>query len=479
MKRLNLINRVLKPVTFVSVSVVVAGCNSEIHDPGFQKPNVIIINTDDQGYGDLSCQGSPTIRTPNIDQLASEGARLTSFYAAGNVCIPSRKGLMTGRYSARIASDGHVKNKAMSNKEITLAELFKNNNYATAILGKWHLGMVQGSHPNDQGFDYFYGTSSSNDHFRNPLFPIEGFKNLRNKHFNLPLYKWNKNARNEHFNLPLYKQNDTIEIPAKQELFTQRYTTEAVNWIKDNKNNPFFLYIAYNMPHVPIFASENFIGKSYGGLYGDVIEEIDWSVGQIRKALEENGLDNNTIIIYTSDNGPWRIFWELGGSQGPFNNGKGTPWEGAYRVPGIFWWPDKINPSVIMEPASQLDLFATFSALLDEPLPSDRIYDSKNLLPMLLEGQISPRETFFYFSEVNNELWAVRKGNYKILIKTVNEHRGTQVTHDPPLLFNLAHDHAETHNIAEEHPEIVKELMNIFDDMNRQLQTSFPRSFIN
>lgn len=424
-----------------------------------EKPNVILINTDDQGYGDLSVNGSPTIKTPNIDKLAKEGMRLTSFYAAGPVCIPSRRGLMTGRYSTRIVMEGNETEKGdMSAKEITLAELFKANGYATAILGKWHLGMAKGSHPLDQGFDYFYGTPSSNDHFSQ-----NGFKYT---------YDWFKKAKSKHFNVPLYQQHDTVEIPAQQQLYTQRYTQEAIRWIQEHKTKPFFLYLAHNMPHVPVFASPEFTGKSYGGKYGDVIEELDWSVGQIRKTLHENDLDKSTLIIYTSDNGPWEIYHELGGSPGPFRNGKGTGWEGAFRVPAIFWWPEKISPSIMMEPASQLDLFATFSALLNDSLSTDRNYDSMNLLPTLLNEKSSPRKLFAYYIFIEgvktNELWAVRKGNYKLHVKTVDEHRGIPVIHDPPLLFDLTNDPGETNNIAGDHPEKVSELLLLFEKMKKE-----------
>jgi arylsulfatase A len=443
--------------TLIVSSFIFYGCQNKTGNPISANPNVIVILADDQGYGDLSCQGSPTIKTPNIDNLALEGMRMTCFYSAGTVCAPSRRGLMTGRFAARINAEGHEIQGGMSGEEITLAELFKSKDYATACLGKWHLGMGKGSHPNEQGFDYFYGTSSSNDHFAQ-----NGFKYT---------YEGFKNATNDHFNLPLYQQYDTIEIPANQQLFTQRYTEEAIDWIEKHDDKPFFLYLAYNMPHVPLFPSKEFKGKSYAGLFGDVVEEIDWSVGEIRNALEANGLEKNTIIVYSSDNGPWRIYHELGGSQGPFRNGKGTSWEGAFRVPGIFWWPEHIDPAIVHEPVSSLDLFATFSALLGESLPQDREYDSENLLPMLLEGKKSSRNTFYYFSERANELWAVRKGTYKLHRKTVNVHRGKSVIENPPLLFNLANDPAETHNIADSNPEIVKELSLQFDAMNRHLES--------
>ena len=418
------------------------------------RPNIILILVDDQGYGDLSCQGSPTIYTPNVDKLASEGLRATSFYAAGPVCAPSRRGLLTGRYAARIEADGNEIDRNMLGAEITLGELFKEHGYSTSVIGKWHLGMKEGSHPNDQGFDYFYGTSSSNDHFAS-----EGFQYS---------YQGFKNATNESFRLPLYEQNDTLEIPAKQELFTQRYTKKALEII-ERSEKPFFLYLAYNMPHVPIFASEAFRDKSYAGKFGDVIEEIDWSVGQIMASLEKNNLDENTLIIYTSDNGPWRIYRELGGSAGPFRNGKGTSWEGAFRVPGIFWWPTKIKPSVYQRPISSLDFYHTFTHLLGDSLANDRTYDSKNLLPLLLAEKGKPRNSFAYFSEKGNELWAYREEDYKIHVKTVTAHREPPVKHDPPLLFDLRNDPGEHTDIASEHPELVEKLLKKYNEMKAEL----------
>lgn len=425
--------------------------------------NVVLFLADDLGYGDLSCQDKGLISTPNIDNLAAEGMRFTNFYAAGTVCAPSRRGLLTGRYAARIFADGNeLPGKNMSCEEITLAELFKGHGYKTACIGKWHLGMAKGSHPNDQGFDYFFGTSSSNDHF-----PRYDFKRRKDGFKDETALK---NSKNEDFIVPLYHQRDTFEIPANQELFTQRYTNEAIKWITTNKNNPFFLYVAYNMPHVPLFPSDSFKGKSGTGIYGDVIEEIDWSVGEIIKSLKRNNLDKNTLVIFTSDNGPWKIYEELGGSSGPFRNGKGTCWEGAFRVPGIFWWPGVVLPSVCSEFVTQLDFFATFSALLDEPLPHDRIYDSKNILPLLKEIQRTPRENFYYFAEKNHELWAIRNGHYKLHIKTTEKHGEMPIDHVPPLLYNLLSDPGETKDIGSENPEIVKELLEKIQIITNELK---------
>ncbi len=425
--------------------------------------NVIIFLADDLGYGDLSCQGHDLISTPNIDNLASEGMRFTNFYAAGTVCAPSRRGLLTGRYAARIfADENELPGKNMSGEEITLAELFRNHEYNTACIGKWHLGMAKGSHPNDQGFDYFYGTSSSNDHFPRYDFKRrqDGFKDETAL----------KNSKNEDFNVPLYQQRDTLEIPAIQELFTKRYTNEAVNWIKTNRDNPFFLYVAYNMPHVPVFPSGSFKGRSKKGMYGDVIEEIDWSVGEIIESLKNNNLDKNTLLIFTSDNGPWKIYEELGGSSGPYRNGKGTCWEGAFRVPGIFWWPGVIKSSVCHEFASQLDFFRTFSDLLDEPLPIDRVYDSQNILPLLKGIQGTQRENFYYFAEKNHELWAIRNGHYKLHIKTIEKHGDMPTEHIPPLLFDLQADPGEKREIGNDNPKVVEELLEMIQNINKELK---------
>lgn len=424
--------------------------------------NVIIFLADDLGYGDLSCQGNVLISTPNIDKLAAEGIRFTNFYSAGTVCAPSRRGLLTGRYAARIHSDGNeLPGNNLSSKEITLAELFKNRGYKTACIGKWHLGMALGSHPNDQGFDYFYGTSSSNDHF-----PRKDFKRRQDGFKDETALK---NSKIEDFNIPIYQQRDTFEIPAEQELLTRRYKNEAVKWINANKDNPFFLYVAYNMPHVPIFPSDSFKGKSKRGIYGDVIEEIDWSVGEIIATLKKNGLDKNTLVIFTSDNGPWKIYKELGGSSGPFRNGKGTCWEGSFRVPGVFWWPGAVHPGICNETVSQLDFFATFSALLDEPLSDDRVYDSKNILPLLKGMQEPPREDFYYFAEKNNELWAIRNGPYKLHVKTVEKHGATPIIQNPPLLFNLQTDPGEKKDIGSDNPKIIKVLLEKIQNINKEL----------
>jgi len=280
---------------------ILISCSSSERSTLHRKPNIVLIMVDDMGYGDAGCYGNTVIKTPNIDALAAGGLRFTDFYSSGAWCVPSRKGLMTGIHPER----DRVSRSRLAEKT-TIAEMLKDQGYATAILGKWHLGLGDGLHPLDQGFDYYYGTPGSND------VPAPEGKSQN--------YDVFQTAKEEDWPVPLIRNLDQIELPAKQSLFTQRYTTEAIRIIRENKTNPFFLYLAHNMPHVPIFASKNFKGKSNGGIYGDVIEELDWSLGEIIKSLKEEGLIDNTLLIYTSDNGPWSMFKEFGGTAYPLQN---------------------------------------------------------------------------------------------------------------------------------------------------------------
>lgn len=278
------------------------------------RPNIIIILTDDLGYGDLSIQGHPLIHTPNIDQLAREGQRWTSFYASAPMCGPSREAMMTGRMPIRIHNNGTNHWEQIPNTEITLGELLKTAGYATAYIGKWGIADLafnyQGAHPGDQGFDYFFGLAHSND-------------TLLRAGFNRTYHNI-KHASSADFNIPLYRQRDIIEQPVDQPTLTKRYTEESIQWIKSHKDKPFFLYLGHSMPHVPIFPSTAFKGQSKAGLYGDVVEEIDWSVGQVMATLQALGIADNTLVIFSSDNGPWRTYYDLGGSAGLFRDGKLT-----------------------------------------------------------------------------------------------------------------------------------------------------------
>lgn len=411
------------------------------------KPNLVLIFVDDLGYGDLGCYGNPKIKTPQIDQLAAEGQRWTSFYASGSTCVPSRTGLMSGRHP------GLLRDEPLRNDPAALMPaMLKREGYATAILGKWHLAGYPEDftrdpmHPLECGFDFHFGTPGSND-----VPPPPGKKQTREVF---------DTAGKFSFPVPLIRGREVVELPADQELFTRRYTEEAVKWIREKKDEPFFLYLAHNMPHAPVFASPEFQGRSAGGRYGDVIEEIDWSVGEVMKAIREAGIDEKTLIVFTSDNGPWSVFGPHGGTAGPLRGEKSTTWEGGLRVPGIFRWPGKIAPAVIDDIGANLDLYATFAELAGGTEPSSKPgYHSRDLSGVLLRGERSPRTQWLYGST------AFRSGKYKIHTAThqptdpVTRKRTPVTRHDPPLLFDLEADLGESENIAADHPEIVIRLL--------------------
>ena len=446
----------LRRESFFWLRVLLVGClvlcGRAAAGPDEQPPNIVLIFCDDLGYGDLGCYGHPQIRTPHVDRLARAGQRWTSFYASANVCNPSRVALMSGRLPARLHGGTH-KWADLPPSEITIAELLHSAGYASALLGKWHLGMEAGKHPLDQGFDYFYGTSSSNDsHLR------AGVERT---------YAVKKNATNDIFEFPLLRGRDAIEKPVDQRQFTQRYTREAVSWIRTHHDRPFFLFLSHNMPHVPLFRSEAFAGRSSAGVYGDVIEEIDWSVGEIVKTLEELSLTEKTLVIFTSDNGPWRTYFDLGGSAGPFRDGKSTCWEGGFRVPAVFWWPGRIQSSVVRDIGANVDLFATLARLAGVAMPQDRAYDSHDLSGVLLNQDASPRDRWFYYSNVDGKLWAARLDRFKLhhasrdtigTERIGNRGHSDVETHVPPLLFDLGNDVAEERDIAAEMPEIVQRI---------------------
>jgi arylsulfatase len=296
-------------------------------------PNIIFIYADDMGYGDLGCYGAKAIKTPNIDRMAAEGLRLTSFYSVSPICTPSRAALMTGRYAARMGIEQMrlanvlfpADKTGLPESETTVARALKERGYTTACIGKWHLGRGAPYRAIDHGFDYYFGIPYSND-----MTPT-----------------------------PIMRNGDVIEEPAKQDTLTRRYTEEAIGFIEKQKSKPFFLYLAHNMPHIPLHASDSFRGKSAGGLYGDVVQELDWSVGEVLNALKRNGLDRDTIVFFSSDNGPW-----YQGSPGPLRGRKGWTYDGGVRVPGIVRWPTHIRAGRVSdEPAATIDFFPTALAL--------------------------------------------------------------------------------------------------------------------
>jgi len=415
-----------------------------------EPPNIVLIFVDDLGYGDIGCYGNPKTRTPNLDRLAAEGQRWTSFYASGSSCVPSRRGLMTGCHPALLGRTPLVEHRGE-----LLPAMLKRCGYTTAILGKWHLAgypkdfTTSPMHPLECGFDYHFGTPGSND-----VPPPPGKKQTREVFDTCDKFS---------FPVPLIRGREVVELPANQELFTRRYTEEAVKWIRSKKDERFFLYLAHNMPHAPIFASEKFQGRSRNGRFGDVVEEIDWSVGEVMRTIKECGIDQRTLVIFTSDNGPWTMFGPHGGTAYPLRGEKGTSWEGGFRVPGIFRWPGKIRPGVVEGMAANLDLYATFARLAGGELPKKLPgFISKDLTGTLLDGKPSPRQRWF----MPGGSIAFRSGNYKI--HTITKKRSSNPDtrkrepmekHDPPLLFDLSKDLGERHNIAARHPEIVARLL--------------------
>jgi uncharacterized sulfatase len=420
-------------------------------------PNVVIIFTDDMGYGDLGGYGSPNIRTPVLDRMAMEGQKWTNFYAQSPVCSPSRAALLTGRLPVRTGMYGtpiarapkalaYFAAKGLPQDEVTLAELLRGRGYATKAIGKWHLGQLPEYLPMRQGFDSWFGIPFSHD--MHILVPREAGLKSRAYYEPQPAY----------FDVPLMRDDRVVERPVDHTTVTRRFTDEAVSYIRANRQRPFFLYLAHPMPHIPLGRSTAFRGHSDTGVYGDVIEEIDSNVGRILDTLKQERLAEDTIVIFTSDNGPWLSFGTHGGSPGPFRNGKGTTWEGGMRVPALFWWPGRIGRQDVTGIGSNMDLFTTIAAVADAPLPSDRVIDGLDLGPTLFSGAPSPRQTMLYYWD--NELRAVRKNRYKAHFVTSGawEDGEGRIEHAPPLLFDLPADPGEKEDIAAAHPDVIADI---------------------
>ncbi len=438
-------------VIVLFLSILINSCS--ISPETLTQPNIVIIFCDDLGYGDLGTFGHPTIRTPNLDQMAEEGQKWTNFYVGASVCTPSRAALITGRLPIRNGMCGNRRvlfpNSVggIQDGEITIAEVLKARGYSTACVGKWHLGHLPEYLPTNHGFDSYFGIPYSND--------MDGVKPANRRDWKHAM----REPEYQFWNVPLMRNKEIIERPAVQTTITKRYTEESIKFIRKNRDQPFFLYLAHNLPHVPLFTSEDFHDVSLRGLYGDVIEEIDWSVGQILETLRTEGLAENTMVVFTSDNGPWLVYDQHGGSAGLLRDGKGTTWEGGMREPTIFWWPGRIQPGVVTDMGSTMDLFPTVCKLTGADFPTDRIMDGVDLSRTLFDEEASPRQTMFYYRRT--ELYAVRKGLYKahFITEPVYIKGHTPTYHVPPLLFHLGEDPSEKYNIAEDHPDVIADIM--------------------
>jgi arylsulfatase A len=433
------------------------------------KPNIIVIFTDDQGYGDLGCYGSPNIETPNIDRMATEGIRFTNFYAA-TFCGPSRAQIMSGCYAARV---GHARNPSpggafgLNPNEVTVAEILKAAGYATMAIGKWHLGDAPEFLPTSQGFDRYFGIPFSNDMWRyHPNMPPKENEDALMKATRERAAYTGYAGQGRYYppnggfpnDLPLMRDQSVIEKNPDQRQLTTRYTEAALEFIAAQRDKPFFLYLAHNMPHVPLFVSEKFAGKSSRGLYGDVMMEVDWSVGQVLGQLKKLGLDEKTLVIYTSDNGPWLAYGIDGGSAGLLREGKGTTWEGGMRVPAIARWPGKIPANRRTEAiAANFDLLPTFARLAGGSLPADRTLDGRDLWPLLSGETVQSPHPYFHYigagvqQPVNYR--GIRDERWKLLVTVSREGQlaGQQ-------LYDLGADPSERFDRIKAHPEIAQRL---------------------
>lgn len=420
-----------------------------------RKPNIIILLTDDQGYGDIHCYGNPDLRTPHLDQMAAEGTRFTQFYAGAASSTPSRAALLTGRYAERVGLPSVVDDlseNGLKSSEYTIADYLKQNNYATGIFGKWHLGCRPEHLPLRHGFTEYFGIPYSND-----------------------MWSFHPQPSHDYPALPLYEGEQVVEYNPNVNNMTARLTERATQFIRNHRNAPFFLYLPYTLPHVPLGASAGFKGQSEKGLYADVIEEIDWSVGEIMRVLRENGLDKNTLVLFTSDNGPWLNYGNHAGSNAGLREGKGTTFEGGQRVPFIAWMPKQIPSGKVSDQfLSALDIAPTVLALTDTRMPRMNDFDGENVWSTLT-GKEQTHRPFFFIN--NGEVEAVRDGKWKYI--TAHQYRivvtpgndglpGVQVNKGgktEAALFDLEKDPQEKTNLIENHADIAQNMVQLTEGL--------------
>jgi len=437
-----------------------------------EQPNFIIIFTDDQGYGDLSSFGSKSIETPNIDRLATEGRKFTSFMVASPVCTPSRAALLTGCYPKRVGMHQHVlfptSTKGLNPKEHTIADHLRGLGYATACFGKWHLGHHPEVLPTSNGFDTYFGIPYSNDmnHPDNKGKPQGGFAGMDIlwKDPTSTLTKWKT---------PLIEDTAIVELPVDQRTVTRRYTQKAIDFVTENKDKPFFVYLPHSMPHIPLYVPDDVRDPNPKNAYINTIEHIDTEVGRLLNTLDELKLSDNTYVIYTTDNGPWLPFRHHGGSAGPLRDGKGTTFEGGQRVPCLIRGPGVPAGTVCSALASTIDILPTIAALSDSRLPRRNKIDGHDI-SVLLKGdsELTPRKEFIHYTS-RGELEGIRQGDWKLLIKKPRQPRNNnqQKQLPPPqiLLFNLQKDLGETVNLAEQHPDIVARLRARMNELDAEI----------
>ena len=461
------LGRTGRTLAFPVLALLVAG---PMDGAAARPPNIVLILTDDQGYADVGVYGAKGFKTPNLDRMARQGIRFTDFHVAQPVCSASRAALLTGCYPSRVGIQGAlgpVSPIGLHPDEVTLAELVKQKGYATGMVGKWHLGRPAPLLPVHQGFDQYFGLPYSND-----------------------MWPFHPEAKPGTYPpLPLIEGDQVVKdglTGADQAQLTTRYTARAVRFIEENKDRPFFLYVAHNMPHVPLYVSDKFKGRSRQGLYGDVIMEIDWSVGQILEALKRHGLDENTLVMFLSDNGPWLSYGNHAGSARPLREGKGTCWEGGTRVPFIARWPGRIPAGrVCREMAMSIDLFPTIARLIGAELPPRKI-DGLDIWPLVSAEPkaTNPHQAYFFFY-ANNELQAVRSGQWKLLLphtyRILPGHRGgtngipaqyQQARLPASELYDMMRDPEERKDLASRHPDIVERLEALASQCREELGDS-------
>ena len=451
----------------LSIATVAFAANPSASNaqPSARPPNVIIIFCDDMAYADISPFGAKTL-TPNLARMAREGMRFTDFYVGQAVCSASRAALLTGCYPNRVGIFGALGPRSktgINSNEVTIAEILKGRGYATAIYGKWHLGDAPQFLPTRHGFDEWFGLPYSND-----------------------MWPFHPTSSTNYPPLPLYENEKVIELMPDQRQLTTWYTEHAVNFIERKKNRPFFLYVAHNMPHVPLHVSSKFNGASGRGLYADVVMEIDWSVGEILGALERNGLDENTLVVFTSDNGPWLLYGSHAGNAGPLREGKATSFDGGVREPCLMRWPGKIPAGkVCHEMAWTMDLLPTIAKLAGTNAPTDRIIDGKDVWPLMSgeRGAKTPHEAYYYYWD--HGLEAVRSGKWKLHLGHDYSHLAVRgggglpgryaKQHIGIALYDLENDVSEAHDLSEKFPDVIARLQSIADHARDDLGDSLTK----